>query len=269
MITAIILAHNDEKIIERVIKSVQFCDEVIVIDDESADETVKLAEKAGARTFSRVLEDDFAGQRNFGLEKASGDWVLFVDSDEVVSPKLEEEIKEVISSRFPTSPSKSFRNEGLHGIGTVHDNIGYYLRRRDFIFGKWLRYGETANVRLLRLARKDAGKWVRPVHEVWWVNGETGLLANPLLHYPHQTVRDFLAEINDYSTKNAKYLFCEQVRTNWGQIVFWPLGKFVQNYFLRGGFLDGVPGFMVAMMMSMHSFLTRGKLYILRRDERE
>lgn len=257
MITAIILAHNDEKIIERAIQSVRFCDEIIVIDDESTDRTAekvhnvcKAIKFVKYKIYQRKLNNDFAAQRNFGLSKALGEWVLFVDSDEVVTAELSEEIKNIISML-------NAKCQMLNGL---------YIKRRDYLFGKWLRHGETANVRLLRLARKDAGKWVRPVHEVWEVNGEVDELSSPLLHYPHQTITDFLAEVNSYSTLNAEYLFREKVQTNWLQIILWPAGKFIQNYIWRGGFLDSVPGFIVAMMMSLHSFLTRGKLYILWRD---
>lgn len=261
MITAVILAHNDEKIIERAIKSVQFCDEVIVIDDESTDETVKRAEKAGAKVYRRALKGDFAEQRNYGLSKATGDWVLFVDSDEIVSTELRKELTNVMQSEdgIPRQARDDSKERG----------DGFYVRRRDFLFGKWLTHGETANVRLLRLARKDVGRWTRPVHEVWEVNGEIGELMSPLLHYPHPSVNEFLTEVNDYSTRNAKYMFSKGVKTNWLQIIFWPKAKFIQNYLWRGGFMDGVPGFIVAMMMSLHSFLTRGKLYILWRDARQ
>lgn len=251
MITAVILAHNDEKIVERVIISVKFCDEIIVVDDESEDGTVKLAEQVGAIVYKRRLNNDFAAQRNFGLSKARGEWVIFLDSDEIVTAKLEEEITQVL--KYPISNIQYPIN-------------GYCVRRRDFIFERWLKHGETANVKLLRLARRNAGRWVRPVHEIWEVAGQIGELKNPLEHYPHQSVREFLTEINKYSSRNAKHLLDHEVGVNGMEIVLYPVGKFILNYIFRLGFLDGVAGFIVAMMMSMHSFLTRGKLYILWRD---
>jgi len=168
--------------------------------------------------------------------------VLFVDSDEVVSPELEREIREAVKD----------------------DQIaGYYLKRRDFVFGRELTHGETANVKLLRLAKKNAGVWRRPVHEVWLVQGNTGTLTAPILHYPHPNVAQFLSKINTYSSLNAQYLYASGIKPSLWQIIAYPKAKFLVNYVWRLGFLDGTPGVIVALMMSFHSFLTRAKLYFL------
>lgn len=195
--------------------------------------------------YERRLDDDFAAQRNFGLSKARGEWVLFVDSDETVPKELVEEINRV--------------------TGRQSDIAGYYVRRRDVMWGRELKHGETANVRLLRLARKDAGKWVRPVHEVWDIKGKTETLVHPLLHSPHPDVAQFIEEINRYSTLNAKHLYDQGVRSSLLPIMLYPGLKFFVNYVWRLGFLDGTGGAIVAILMSFHSFLTRGKLYLLAR----
>ena len=129
------------------------------------------------------------------------------------------------------------------------------------MWGRELKHGETANVKLLRLAKKDAGSWTRPVHEVWMVEGEIGQLTSPLLHYPHPNVAQFLEEINTYSSLNAQYLYSQKVRANWLDILAYPAAKFFRNYFYHMGFLDGTAGVIAAIMMSFHSFLTRAKLY--------
>lgn len=242
MISAIVLTKNSVSTFERTIASLAWCDEVIIVDDESTDKTVQIAKKNKAQAYSRALHDDFAQQRNFGLSKIRGDWVLFVDSDEVVSDALRAEIQEKVQ---------------------VPSIQGYYVKRRDFLFGRWLKYGETAGVRLLRLARKNAGVWVRPVHEVWEVKGQVGELVHPLLHYPHPWVREFLSDINWYSTLNARCLKSEGRKSSLFEIVLYPLAKFKLNYFFRFGFLDGMPGILVAILMSFHSFLVRAKLYLL------
>jgi len=139
---------------------------------------------------------------------------------------------------------------------------GFYLKRKDFVFGKWLTHGETGRVKLLRLAKKKAGRWTRKVDEVWEIKGKTATLKNPLEHFPHPTVSEFLKSINFYSSLNARQLYEEKKRTclwDWGK----PLAKFIQNFVFRLGFLDGMPGFLVALFMSLHSFLVRGKLYLL------
>ena len=136
------------------------------------------------------------------------------------------------------------------------------------MFGKWLKHGETGSVKLLRLARKDEGRWVRPVHEVWQVKGQTLELKNPLLHYPHQTVKELLEEINFYTSLNAQVFYDQGVRARPWQIIVYPLGKFIKNYFWKWGFLDGMAGFLSAVFMSFHSFLTRSKLWVLRQKQK-
>lgn len=179
---------------------------------------------------------DFAKARNALLAKTPGDWVFFVDTDEVVSPALKKEIEFVIqNSKYE----------------------GFLLKRSDYFLGRFLKFGETANVRLLRLARKNAGQWIGQVHEVWKINGAVGELNNPILHYPHPTISEFIAHINHYTDIRAKEISTFSL---WQTLVF-PPAKFFQNYFLRLGFLDGFPGFAMAFMMSLHSLIVRVKMY--------
>ena len=248
MISAVVLTHNDETTLSRCLASISWCDEVVVIDDDSTDGTVAIVKKFEAKVFVHPLHDDFAAQRNFGLSKANGDWVLFVDSDEVVTEELRDEIRQRLDPRLR---------------GDDNSCSGYSLGRTDYWGGRWLTHGETESVKLLRFARKAAGKWSQPVHEEWKIPGKTGELSNPLLHYPHQNVAQFLEEINRYSSVYAQYLFNHGVIEPEWQIVGKPLAKFFVNYLLRLGFLDGTAGIVVALMMSFHSFLVRGKLWQL------
>jgi glycosyltransferase involved in cell wall biosynthesis len=242
MISCVILTKNNELTLAKTLRSVAWCDEILVVDDYSDDKTIAVAKKAKARVLRRHLKEDFALQRNAGLQTAKGDWVLFIDSDEIVSFDLQREIQSVTN------------------ITTLD---GFYIRRLDHIFGRDLLHGETANVRLLRLARKEKGSWERAVHEIWNIKGNVGELNSPLMHFPHPTVRQFLEEINIYTTINAHYYFAHNVRTSVWQIIFYPPAKFAQNYIFRLGFLDDTPGMIVALLMSFHSFLTRGKLFLL------
>lgn len=245
MITAVVLAKNEEENIEKCLNTLRWCDEVIVIDDESSDKTAKIAQNQGAKVYKRALNGDFAAQRNFGLEKARGEWVLFVDADEQVTPQLRAEIQKGIKGKF----------------------VGFYLKRKDFVFGRFLKYGETGKIKLLRLGKRGMGNWQGKVHETWEIQGPVGELENPLEHFPHPTISEFLKDINFYSTLRARQLYEENVKTNLFQIIFFPVGKFAQNFFLKLGFLDKTPGFMVAILMSFHSFLVRSKLYLLWKKE--
>ena len=242
MISVVVLTKNEEKNIKDCLKTLKWCDEIVVIDDYSEDRTTKIATKLGAEVYQHHLNDNFASQRNFALKKAKNKWILFVDADERVTPKLAAEIRGVIK-------------EGKF--------VGFYLRRQDSIWEKQLNHGETANVHLLRLGQKGAEEWQRRVHETWEIKGRVGELKNPLLHYPHPTMTEFLNQINFHSTLHAKALYEAGVKPSFFRIIANPLGKFFQNYLGRLGFLDGMPGIFVALMMSFHSFLARAKLYML------
>jgi len=211
MITGIILSHNNEDTIVKTIASLSFCDECIVIDDESTDDTVKRARKAGATVYIHPLANDFSGQRNFGLSKAGEPWALFVDSDEEVTEALAKEIHHAVKNE-----------EGMQG---------FFIRRTDLFFGKPLRYGETAHVSLLRVGKVAAGKWVRAVHEIWEISGTKKTLTTPLVHIPHPTLKGFIAKVERYSTLNAKVFHKEGKRTNVMQIIWYPVAKFILNYF--------------------------------------
>jgi len=242
MISVIILTHNSARTLDAALQSVSWCDERIIIDDLSDDDTVHIARKHDAVCIQRPMQGDFSAQRNFGIEQAKGDWILFVDADEIITTQLAAEIKQA-----------------------VRQNVidGYYVKRRDTMWGRTISYGETNAVRLMRLARKGAGKWERPVHEVWNVHGYTQTLKHPVLHYPHPDVRSFLSSINEYSSTNAEYLYERNVRVSWIELILYPVMKFLQNYLFRQGWRDGTAGMVIALIMSFHSFLTRAKLWLL------
>ncbi len=240
MISAVVLTKNNQNSIARCIKSINWADEILVIDDFSTDSTIDIAQKYGAKILQHHLDNNFAQSRNSALDKAKGDWVMFIDSDEEIGKDLQVEIQKAVLD------------------GTFD---GYFLKRKDFFFGKWLNYGETGNVRLLRLGRKNKGKWLRKVHEKWEIKGPTSQLKNPLSHYPHPTIAHFLKNINDYSTLHAQVAFEEGKKTNYLDILLMPTGKFLKNYIILLGFLDGVPGLIMALMMSFHSFLSQAKLW--------
>lgn len=250
-LTAVVLTRNEENAIVDCLETLTFCDEIIIIDDNSADRTVELAKRAGATVYRNSLGDDFSKQRNFGLERARGEWALFVDADERVTEELREEILHAISSQ-------NVRSENL---------CSFYIRRIDYMWGRWLQHGEAGSIRLLRLGKKDAGTWEGKVHEVWKVRGQAGELRSSLLHYPHETMSEFLQEINFYTDLRAQEGYTKGIHVYWTSIVLYPVGKFLLNFFLRCGFLDGMQGFVFAVLMSFHSFLVRGKLWLLWKEK--
>lgn len=258
--SAVVLAKNEEKNIKRCLRSLDFCDEIIIIDDYSTDNTLNQVLKIlpvgksirGQNSKIKIYKKkltDFAQQRNFGLKKATGDWVLFIDADEEISSELKNELVE-------------FKRKGLD-----KELSAYYIKRRDFFWGRELKHGEIKKIRrkgLIRLVKKEVGIWEGKVHErlrLKTENPKLQVFKNFINHYPHQTIKDFLKKINFYSSLRAKELFDLGIRPNLFQLIFYPLGKFLLTYFLYLGFLDGEAGFVYSFMMSFHSFLVRAKLF--------
>ena len=243
-LSVIIITKNEEENILDCLENLKLVSEIIIIDDYSTDRTTEVIDNLAwdnVRVYKNKLDGNFSTQRNFGLSKVKNEWVMFLDADERVSGKMLSEI------------SEKTKNENYDG---------FYIRRKDVLWGKKLNHGETGNMKLIRLAKKSAGIWYGNVHEEWRVKGKIGLLKNELIHYPHQGIREFLSEINLYSTIRAKELKQKSIGVSIFDIIVYPKAKFFLNYFIKLGFMDGIPGLLIALMMSFHSFLVRGKLWL-------
>ena len=175
---------------------------------------------------------DFSTQRNLGLTKAGNEWVLFVDDDEIVSPKLRDEIL------------------------AINDNYnGFYVKRKNLFLGKAV--GED---RILRIAQKNSGKWERMVHEEWKVKGEVGRLEGYLIHETAASVKEAIAKTNFYSTLHARENLKDGKKANLLKIFFFPVAKLFQNLLTGKGFIFG-------LLHSLHSFLAWSKQWLLQRQE--
>lgn len=228
-ISTVILTKNNEKTLEKAINSVEFADEIIIIDDYSSDNTLKIAKKYKTKIFKRKLNNNFAAQRNFALSKTKNNWVLFLDSDEYLSEKL---IKAINSANF-----------GKYN--------GFLLRRRDIFFSKKMKGGEWGNQKILRLANKTKGKFERAVHEVWAAERPLGTLDGEILHQNVSNLHKFIKKLNKYSQIHAS----ESKKGSFIDLLLKPVGKFLFNFIIKGGFKDSTHGFIYAILMSFHSFL--------------
>jgi glycosyltransferase involved in cell wall biosynthesis len=243
-LSACVIVRNEQARLAACLERLTWADELVVVDDASTDDTLAVARKFTPRVVVRDLAGDYAGQRNFALTQAGGDWVLFVDADEHVEPPLREEIRAAIEDRAIA---------------------GYAVRRQDVNFGQVLRFGESMQVPLLRLARRGAGQWVGRVHEVWKIQGPTRVLTQPLLHYSHADIAAFLRKVDAQSTLAARRLLEEGRAGGPWQLLAYPAASFFRNYVVRQGFRDGVPGLVYALLMTLHPFLARAKAWERRR----
>ena len=248
IITTVILTKNEEDNIKGCLNSISFSDEIIVIDDNSDDNTAKIAKMMGAKVFVRDSREDFAGQRNFGLDKANGKWVLFLDADERVTKPLVEEISQSLNDSFQYVK-------------------GFYIKREEYFLRKKMSYGEVGNKKFLRLVVKGSGKWEREVHERYKINGQTKLLKHPIEHRSHKSLTSFIQSINKWSKIHSRSNKNEGKSANILKVILWPIAHFVKNYILKLGFLDGLYGLVFALLMSMHSFVAWGDLYFEKRRQ--
>lgn len=245
-VTGVILTSGLSNKLHECVQSLRWCSEILVIiDGEKPPADIP----AGVKIYRRKIGGDFAAQRNFALDKAQHDWVLFLDDDEILPPQLIEEITSVTGSE----------------TGTV--TYGYFIRREDYFLGKPLRFGETGAVQLLRLGNRRFGSWSGRVHEVWQISGRTGYLHQPIRHYPHEDVYGMLKKINIYTDLLAREWLEMGREVHLPEMMAYPAGKFLQNYIFRSGFRDGIPGLIMAFMMSFHSFLARVKLWNIKRRQ--
>jgi glycosyltransferase involved in cell wall biosynthesis len=245
-ISVVVLTHNDEDKIVDCLETLAFADELIVIDDKSVDRTIDLCAQFTETIFVREMHGNFSNQRNYALNLVHNNWILFIDSDERVNKNLKNEILKAVKDK---------------------NTQGYFLKRVDFMWGRKILHGEGGSVKLLRLAKKGSGKWHGKVHEEWKIEGVVKDLKEPLIHIPHKSVREFINEVDEYSTLRALELKESGKKVNFLSIILYPVAKFLQNYFLRKGYKDKVPGFLYAMIMSFHSFLVRAKLYLYLKDK--
>lgn len=232
-ITAIVLSKSGI-VPQKTLDSIAFADEIFVIVDSDSKEKPSI--KSGIKYFNRPLAGDFSGQRNYAISKAHTKWILFIDDDEYVSSELALEIKARIRS------------------GTVK---GYYIPRRDVVFHDELKHGETGDLKILRLAQKGAGEFCRTVHEKWEINGLIADLESPLYHIKDNFVSEFSSRIALYGPKDALALESENKPFSFFRLLFYPKAKFFQNYFIRLGFLDGLPGLFLAYLLAVQSLSVR------------
>jgi len=248
-ISAFIVCMNEERQIERCLKSVSWCDEIVIIDSGSTDRTLEIARKFTPHIFHRTWSG-YVEQKAFGLEKCSSEWILNLDADEEVSDQLRDSI---ISSLVKDS------------LSTDSNRVnGYFISRVVFFMGRYWDKGGWYPEYRLRCCRKSATTWggVDP-HEKASVKGRTAKLAGELYHYTFSDLTDQVRRANTLSGNAAFTLYNLGERAKLSDLVFRPIFRFIKFYLFKKGFLEGKAGLVVACIEAGQVFLKYAKLWEL------
>ena len=248
-VSAVIITLNEEKNIADAIRSVEWVDEVVVVDSESSDRTREIAESLGARVIVNPWPG-FSAQKQFATEQAVHDWIISLDADERISIKLREEIQSLIESE----PAAD----------------GYNIPRLTYYMDRPIRHGGWYPDHQLRFFDRRKGGWNGAViHEsVKMTNGsKIGTLRSDILHYTVENAGEHQRMISErYAPLGAQKMYADGRRTSPSKAVFASWFAFVRAYFLKLGFLDGFPGFCIAYFAANHAFLKHLALLDLQRD---
>lgn len=243
-ISVALATYNEAGNIARCLSSVkEWVDEMVVVDGGSTDETVKIAKTFGARVITTDNPPIFHINKQKAIEACHGDWILQLDADEVISPELVQEIQKVAQSLELGARSRP--------------EAGYYIPRKNFFCGHWLRKGGQYPDYVIRFLWRGKGRFPqKSVHEQIEIDGKIGYLKNPLLHYSYSSLSDYWRKANAYTTLTALELRdrgeSKGLVSWWKYFVCKPLITFLSLYFRHKGFADGWYGFLFAVFSSFH-----------------
>ncbi|MBF0182888.1 MAG: glycosyltransferase family 2 protein [Magnetococcales bacterium] len=243
-LSAVLVTCNAAEQLPDCLASLSCVDEIVVVDSGSQDHTCALAQAAGAR----LLHHEWAGfgpQKRWAVQQARHDWVLCLDADERLSAALQEQIRTLLAAPPPFS--------------------AYRLARCNRFMGRWLRHGEGYPDWVVRLFDRRQAQWsADKVHERVENSGSIGTLHGDLLHDSAISLHDYLSKQNHYTTLQAQRLCAEGKRIHLGHLLLSPLARFIKFYFLRRGFLDGIPGLVHILIGCGNSFIKYAKGMALR-----
>ena len=245
-LSAVLITRNAAAVLEACLESLAFADEIVVVDSTSSDATPEIAARHGARVVRKEWLG-FGRQKQFAVEQATHDWVLCLDADERVSPRLAASIAAALAA--PASPV-------------------YRMPRRNRFLGRWLSHGEGYPDWSPRLFNRLNARWSDDlVHEKVLYAVTPGTLQGDLMHDSADDLTAYLDRQNRYTTLAARQAFEQGRSAGMLHLVFSPLVRFLKFYILRLGFLDGLPGLLHISIGCMNSYMKYAKLIELRRAE--
>jgi glycosyltransferase involved in cell wall biosynthesis len=246
-VSAIVICLNEERKIGRCLASLRWADELIVVDGGSTDRTVPIARAHGAVVHVNEWPG-YAAQRAFALARATGEWVVSLDADEELEPRLAEEIQAALAT-----------------CGQAVD--GFVMPRQAYYLGRWIRHGEWYPDAKLRVFRRTRAACTNDdVHERFTVPGRTVHLSGHILHYSHDDVAHHVRKAARYAALVAASRHRAGARFSAGRLVWEPLRRALHGYVWRRGFLDGTQGLIICALTALYVFLVHAKLFELERS---
>ena len=242
-LSVVVIARNEAGSIARALRSARWASEIVVIDAFSSDETVAICRQYTDRIFQYPWEG-FAKQRERSLAHASHDWIFSLDADEEMSEELQQNIR--------------------HALESPEARAGYWVPRKTHYLGRWIEHAGWFPDYQLRLFRKDrVFLESKAVHEGFSVEGETGKLTGSLYHFSYASLSEHVEKINLYTTLEAphKSARLNARRVRWHHLIFNPLSQFVRMFFVKKGYKDGYPGFILALMSAFYTQLLYAKAW--------
>lgn len=253
-LSVVIATHNEEKNIKDCLESViKIANEIIIVDGSSTDKTREIAKKFTSKIYKVINTPHFHKNKQIGINKSKGDWILQLDADERLSPELSQEISKICHSGHSEESSKAFS--------------AYELPRLNFFLGRFLKKGGVYPDPVIRLFKKGKGEFVSDkvinngittsnVHAQIQINGKIGRLKNNLIHYGDRTFDQYMKRFNRYTDLESQNLLSFNFRPNFfnalNYILFKPTYWFFMRYFRHKGFMDGYQGFVFALMSAFH-----------------
>lgn len=244
-ISAVVNTLNEEKNIERCLKTLSWVDEIVVCDDGSVDKTLDIAKKYDAKIFHHRLAGYVEPARNFGIDKTQGSWILVVDCDEEIPQKLAKKLQDISKSK-----------ENIECVA---------IPRKNFIFGKWIKYSGWWPDYQIRFFKKGKVFWTDKIHQDPKTEG-VGCSLLPqdefaIIHHNYQTVGQFIERMNRYTNIEARQLISEGYRFNWLDLFKKPDQEFFNRFFAQKGYKDGLHGLVLSSLQSFSFFLTYLKVW--------
>lgn len=244
-VSAVIITLNESNSLPDCLNSLDFVDEIVVVDSGSTDDSIAIAEKMGARVFSKEWLG-YGQQKNYAIKQARHDWVLCIDADERIDKTLQQSIIKTLTTNQPPFD-------------------GYRMARRNHFLGRGLKHGFGYPDYKLRLLNRHKGRWTEPkVHEYIQLDNPApiGTLHGDLLHFSGENLQQYLEKHNTYTTLQALQAL-QAPPQNWLRLkmVINPILCFLKGYFLKRAFLDGLPGFVHTLCHCFTTFSKYAKIY--------